>query len=188
MNHLIEQYLTGADKRIRREKHWVGIIIHHTGVGGRKKIDEKLWRKLYVNLSNYLAKKDKNYVSCHYTIGRNGEITQIVDDRKFEAWHAGKSVYWNPISRRVCNDWNRHGVGIELIGDGNLHKYSAEQYESLINLCAELIERHPTIHPLAIVGHEHIAPNRKSDPGKYFNWTYFYQRLFAIAKFGTNVG
>lgn len=178
MNSVVETYLEGHDKRRRREDEWAGIIIHHTGVGGRKEISEALWAKLYRNLTAYLGKKDKNYVSSHYTIGRNGEVTQIVDPDKYEAWHAGRSSYWHPLKRRVRTNWNRYAVGIEIIGDGNLHKYSEDQYRSLARLCAELMHRYPSIHPLGITGHENIAPDRKSDPGKYFDWHHFFNLLW----------
>lgn len=170
--------LEAHDKTSRREKEWVGIIIHHTTIGGRKDPDPSMWKKLYKNLSDYLARKDKAYVSAHYSIGREGEVAQIVDPDKYESWHAGKSSYWHPIKRRVTSNWNRHSIGIELIGNGNTIEYSGEQYKALIKLCKELKDRFPSIHPLAIIGHENIAPKRKDDPGRLFDWERFFKGFY----------
>jgi len=170
--------LSAHDKRKRREKHWVGIIIHHTGIGGRKVISEALWARLYRNITAYLGAKDKNYVSAHYTIGRHGETTELVDPKEYEAFHAGKSTHWCGYHRRIVSDWNRSAIGIELIGDGNIHEYSEEQYEALIDLCCYLVATHDTIHPLNILGHEAISPGRKDDPGKFFDWNYLFEGIY----------
>jgi N-acetyl-anhydromuramyl-L-alanine amidase AmpD len=173
--------IAGHDKRRRREKEWHGIIIHHTGVGGRKKIDEKLWKKLYKNLTAYLAKKDKNYVSAHYTIGRQGETTEIIDPRYFEAFHAGKSSWWHPVRRAFVRDTNSWCIGIELVGDGNIEElkgYTQNQYNALTNLCVNLKKRFPSIKTNCIVGHEMVSPGRKPDPGKLFDWEKFFKMLY----------
>ena len=98
-------------------------------------------------------------VSAHFYVRRNGELWQFVstDDR---AWHAGASS-WE--GRANCNDFS---VGIELEGlEGG--PFEAAQYEALAGLCAALAQRHPIRH---IVGHEHVAPGRKQDPGAGFDW------------------
>ena len=69
----------GADYRKRREIDWFGIVIHHTGVGGREEIDENMWAKLGTNLTEWLTRKDENYVSSHFVIPRAGKIVQIVE-------------------------------------------------------------------------------------------------------------
>lgn len=166
-----------ADKRKRREKNWTGIIIHHTDVGGRKEISADLWQRLYENIGAYLMRRDNVYVSAHYIISRTGEIKMLVDPDTHEAYHAGKSSYWHPRRRSVVSDWNRHAIGIELVGDGNLHDYPRKQLEAVARLSASLYKKYPTIHPLAIVGHESISPGRKIDPGRLFDWRQFF-RLF----------
>ena len=72
-------------------------------------------------------------VSAHFFISRNGELWQFVgcDDR---AWHAGASGY---RGRSQCND---DSIGIELEGlEGGL--FEAPQYETLVSLCAALLQR-----------------------------------------------
>jgi AmpD protein len=105
-------------------------------------------------------------VSAHFYIQRNGELWQFVDCGA-RAWHAGRSHY---LGRDNCND---HSIGIELEGiDGGL--FETAQYETLSSLCASLAAQHNIQH---IAGHEHIAPNRKADPGEGFDWTFLQQSL-----------
>jgi len=101
-------------------------------------------------------------VSAHFFIRRHGELIQLVscDDR---AWHAGASSY---RGRADCND---DSIGIELEGlEGQT--FELEQYETLNALCASIGEHYPIAH---VAGHEHIAPERKNDPGVGFDWPGF---------------
>lgn len=98
-------------------------------------------------------------VSAHFVIRRDGALMQFVscNDR---AWHAGKSAYQG---RDNCNDFS---IGIELEGlEG--HTFEVPQYETLTSLCAA-IAQHYQLHRIA--GHEHVAPDRKQDPGPGFDW------------------
>ena len=106
-------------------------------------------------------------VSAHWLIRRDGALWQYVsaDDR---AWHAGASHY---LGRSNCNDFS---VGIELEGiEGGL--FDPPQYETLTSLCAAIAARDPI---RALAGHEHIAPDRKHDPGPGFDWALL-QRLLS---------
>lgn len=167
-----------ADKRVRREKEWSGIIIHTTDVGGRKEISRSLWKQLSVNITEWLTRKDDVYVSAHYTIHRDGKVVQLVNPDTFEAFHAGVSLFWHPKKRTVVSDWNRYAIGIELIGDCNIHPLSNEQYDSLHELVRMLMRKYKTIHPQCITSHEVIAPGRKYDPGPLFDWARFYRGVF----------
>ncbi len=102
-------------------------------------------------------------VSAHFVIRRTGELVQFVGtDRR--AWHAGASS-WN--GRGACNDFS---LGIELEGVDD-RPYEPVQYTQLIQLIRRLRGRYPV--PLGhIVGHEHIAPHRKTDPGPAFDWAF----------------
>lgn len=98
-------------------------------------------------------------VSAHFLIRRDGELLQFVScDRR--AWHAGVSCFQG---REACNAFS---IGIELEGlEGE--SFEAAQYERLAALLPRLGERYPL---RAVVGHEHIAPERKRDPGAGFDW------------------
>jgi len=98
-------------------------------------------------------------VSSHFFIRRDGELIQFVscDER---AWHAGQSS-WD--GRENCNDFS---IGIELEGlEGET--FDAPQYDALALLLRAIRTRYALRH---VVGHEHVAPGRKIDPGPGFDW------------------
>lgn len=105
-------------------------------------------------------------VSAHFVIRRDGALVQFVscDDR---AWHAGRSSY---LGRENCNDFS---IGIELEGlEG--HTFEAPQYETLSSVCVAIAQHYPLRH---IAGHEHVAPDRKQDPGAGFDWRWLRRSL-----------
>ncbi|MDH4283998.1 MAG: 1,6-anhydro-N-acetylmuramyl-L-alanine amidase AmpD [Gallionellaceae bacterium] len=98
-------------------------------------------------------------VSAHFLIRRDGELIQFVACGK-RAWHAGVSRWQG---RAGCNDFS---IGIELEGSDN-EPFEARQYTALVRLTRLLKRAYPI---RAIVGHADIAPERKTDPGPYFDW------------------
>lgn len=106
-------------------------------------------------------------VSAHCLIRRSGEVIQYVPFHQ-RAWHAGRSHY---CGRRRCNDFS---IGIELEGTDNT-PYTNEQYEALAKIAALLVAYYPALTRQRIVGHQHIAPVRKTDPGPAFDWPRFHQ-------------
>ena len=102
-------------------------------------------------------------VSSHFVIDRTGKIYQFVSvyDR---AWHAGASSFKN---QENCNDFS---LGIELIGSDNT-PFEDNQYDSLNELIEILCSSFPEIKKENIVGHSEIAPDRKTDPGPFFDWS-----------------
>jgi len=111
-------------------------------------------------------------VSAHFVIARNGSITQFVktSDR---AWHAGKSS-WE--GHENCNDFS---IGIEIIGDER-QPFTKKQYTETARLCKTLLVQYPQIEKTRIVGHQDIAPSRKWDPGKQWDWSRFRKSLSHI--------
>jgi len=55
---------------------------------------------------------------------------------------------------------------------------SESQIDILTDLLRGILERHPGIQPINIVGHSDIAPDRKIDPGPRFPWQRLYQLGF----------
>jgi AmpD protein len=107
----------------------------------------------------YYAQLEGLRVSAHFLVRRDGTLLQFVscDER---AWHAGASR-WR--GREGCNDWS---VGIEMEGlEGE--PFERAQYRALVRLLRALARRYPIAE---VVGHEHVAPGRKHDPGARFDW------------------
>ncbi|MEZ5163999.1 MAG: N-acetylmuramoyl-L-alanine amidase [Fimbriimonadaceae bacterium] len=124
------------------------IVLHHTAspnLGGTVK-----WFTM-----------EESQVSCHFTIGKDGSIVQMVScfDR---AWQAGRSS--DAYGRSNVNDFS---IGIEIVnmGDGK-DPYTEDQLEAVENLVGSLIKRFPIKQ---IVSHEFIADpaGRKNDPINY---------------------
>lgn len=105
-------------------------------------------------------------VSAHFLIRRDGELLQFVScDQR--AWHAGQSSFQG---RPNCNDYS---IGIELEGlEGET--FESSQYLTLARLLQDLTLAYPIQH---VVGHEHVAPGRKIDPGPGFDWARLSQDL-----------
>lgn len=101
-------------------------------------------------------------VSAHCLIRRDGEIIQYVDFNR-RAWHAGVSSWQG---RERCNDYS---IGIELEGTDST-PYTKQQYLALAEVTRVLQQHYPEITNERIVGHEDIAPGRKTDPGPAFDW------------------
>ncbi|CFW90270.1 1,6-anhydro-N-acetylmuramyl-L-alanine amidase AmpD [Bordetella pertussis] len=102
------------------------------------------------------------HVSAHFFIRRDGAVIQFAATEA-RAWHAGVSRF---RGRDNCNDFS---IGIELEGTDIL-PYADAQYATLARLAQVLRARYPLADAR---GHEHIAPGRKTDPGRAFNWVRF---------------
>ena len=107
-------------------------------------------------------------VSAHYLVEESGLIWQLVPETR-RAFHAGHSC-WQGES-----DLNTVSLGIEIVNPGHewgYRRFPAEQMAALEQLCRDLLSRHP-IPPRRVVGHSDIAPDRKTDPGPWFDWGRF---------------
>lgn len=113
-------------------------------------------------------------VSAHFIVDRKGNISQFVPMNR-RAWHAGESTWQG---REGCNDY---AVGIEIIGDEQ-HPFTAAQYRETARLCRVLMQLFPSITPNRIVGHNDVAPGRKWDPGRQWEWQRFFRSLHRIRR------
>ncbi len=118
-------------------------------------------------------------VSSHFVVARDGSVTQFVPTPK-RAWHAGESM-WE--GRENCNDFS---IGIEIIGDER-QPFTRKQYTETARLCRTLMRQYPAIDKTRIVGHQDIAPTRKWDPGKQWNWSRFRRALAHIKYLRTDI-
>ena len=157
-----------------RSKEEIDLIVIHSislppGIFGNSFVEDFFQNKLDHSKDKYFQEIKDLKVSSHFLIKRDGEITQFVSilDR---AWHAGVSSF---EGREDCNDYS---IGIELEGT-DVDSFEENQYESLVSLISTLMSELPRITLDRIVGHSDIAPGRKSDPGKGFDWYKFKDRI-----------
>lgn len=130
--------------------------------------------------------------SAHLVIGRDGSIAQLVPFNK-RAWHAGSSTWNNRIGLNSYSigieldnagrltqrggEWE-HWSGQRINSDdvvvathkyestpAGWHSYTQAQLESALSVTEALVEHYGIKD---IVGHDDIAPNRKTDPGPAF--------------------
>ncbi len=111
-------------------------------------------------------------VSSHLFINRQGQLTQYVALNK-RAWHAGESEH---CGRQICNDFS---IGIELEGTDD-EAYEDEQYECLSDLTLSIMGHWQDITKKRIVGHCDISPGRKTDPGPFFDWQNYFQKIDSV--------
>ena len=107
----------------------------------------------------YFAQLRGLRVSSHFLVRRDGALDQFVDCER-RAWHAGASCF---EGRERCNDFS---IGIELEGVDTAG-FETRQYATLAALTRALWKRYPL---RAVRGHSEIAPERKGDPGPFFDW------------------
>ena len=158
------------------------IIFHYTASGTLE------------SAHNTYKAKDTS-VSWHLTIDTDGKVYQLLDFRK-KAWHAGISNWKRPDGLET-GGLNKWAIGIEMINPGPLkklngkyytwyneivdetkvyrdenekywHTFSAEQKATAKAIVPALIKKYKC---LDVMGHEHISPGRKQDPGPAFWYT-----------------
>lgn len=114
---------------------------------------------------------EESSVSAHYIIKDDGSIYQLVEDN-YIAWHAGMS-FWQGEEKL-----NESSIGIEMDNLGD-HPFPKEQMSSCKDLCLYLMHKY-NIAPQNVLGHSDIAPDRKIDPGIYFDWKYLAEHGIGI--------
>jgi len=167
------------------------IVIHYTAGGSAE------------SSINTLCDPERK-ASAHLVVAGNGEITQLVPFDTI-AWHAGKSSYGG---RSSFNNFSV-GIEIDNAGrltraeSGYVswfgrsypeekvirathrneteptfwHQYTEEQINAVFDICSVLRQAYPITH---IVGHEEIAPSRKTDPGPAFPLDKLRDRLLVL--------
>ena len=153
------------------------VVIHHISLppgefrnqNSSQHIVDFFQNKLDPKGHPYFAEIADQKVSSHFLITRSGKLVQFVATHN-KAWHAGVSSF---LGRERCNDFS---IGIELEGDGET-PFEEVQYQVLAKLVEKLIATYPNVQ---FSGHSDIAPDRKTDPGIYFDWKKF-QKETAIS-------
>jgi hypothetical protein len=105
----------------------------------------------------------KDYgVAPHFVIDRKGNVYQLVDERDI-AYHAGVSEMKD--GRKNVNDFS---FGVEILNAED-DEYTDAQYGAIRDLVVYLKGTYPIKY---VVGHDDIAPGRKTDP-----WNFDWKRL-----------
>ena len=175
-NHIFKdvKYFPSPNFNSRPNESDISLIVIHCISLPPKNYEGEYVKDFFLNKLNtsehsYFKGISDLKVSSHLFIKRNGEIVQFVPFNK-RAWHAGESSY------KGINDCNNFSIGIEL--EGNVEDcYTDNQYESLINVTNTILNYYPNIDKTRIIGHSEIAPNRKTDPGKNFEWDKYLDSL-----------
>lgn len=145
------------------------IVIHAIslppGEYGGDDIEKLFTNRLDPNRHPYFQEIHSLRVSAHFLVRRDGTLLQFVPCA-MRAWHAGVSV-WDGIGK--CNDFS---IGIELEGSDD-DCFDGRQYRTLSQLLRLLKQTYPIE---AVVGHSDIAPGRKTDPGRKFDWSRLYEK------------
>ena len=140
------------------------IVIHNISLPpnqyGGEGVIELFTNTLNPETHPYYAEIAHLKVSSHFFIRRDGSLIQFASCLA-RAWHAGVS---NWQGRERCNDFS---IGIELEGS-DFEAFEPHQSDSLKSLINALKQAYPI---QAITGHSDIAPDRKTDPGPYFDWS-----------------
>lgn len=137
------------------------IVLHHTGSQTDARCVEKFL-------------DPASFVSAHFLVGTDGRLTQFVS-LEHRAWHAGLS------SLHGQSALNRSSIGIEVTGDGNLAPFTQEQLATLRRLLGVLVALLDVKAP-SVVGHQHVAPGRKPDPGTWFPWNDVVRDALVLAR------
>jgi AmpD protein len=169
------RFVSSPNRNARPDPAEISQVIIHgislpPGEFGTGDVEGLFTNTLDVSKDARLADLEGVRVSAHLFIDRRGRTTQFVpfDER---AWHAGISQ-WR--GREGCNDF---AIGIELEGEDQ-RPYTKAQYARLTKVLVALLARYPSLSRAAIVGHQEVAPGRKTDPGPSFDWASLLAELF----------
>ena len=175
-NHLIKniKYIRSPNFNERSQNSSIKLIVIHAISLPPKKyggdyVENFFLNKLKISDHEYFREIKDLKVSSHLYIKRDGEIIQFVPFDK-RAWHAGESSFNGEFD---CNDFS---IGIELEGS-DCDNFTDHQYQVLIDVTKQLMNKYPDIKKNSIKGHSDIAPGRKTDPGVKFEWTRYLNKI-----------
>lgn len=101
-------------------------------------------------------------VAPHYVIDREGKVYRLVQEKNI-AYHAGVSEM-----KDGWTDVNTFSIGVEILNSKD-DQYTDAEYQAINDLIAYLKQTYPIKY---VVGHDDIAPDRKTDP-----WNFDWKRL-----------
>ncbi|MDF1873934.1 N-acetylmuramoyl-L-alanine amidase [Vannielia sp.] len=124
------------------------VLLHYTAMGETRAVLE------------WLATPEAQ-VSAHYVISPEGAVWQMVPE-EMRAWHAGAACWGG------CVDVNSRSIGIEIVNT-SVEPFAWPQMRAVETLVAAIRERW-AVPVERVLGHSDVAPGRKIDPGRRFDW------------------
>jgi len=165
-------------------------IIHYTG-GKTMASDLRYLRQV---------DKDPNLSASYNALVGNGQAVELLNPKKFRAWHAGKSSIKH--GGGMLTGLNAHSVGVAVSNAGWQDKqspvhsvqapmpgttdlkwwqpYEDEDIVKLCDVCFHYEKELKTVLPW--VGHQDVSPLRKFDPGPLFPWGSFHRRMLVLRR------
>lgn len=110
-------------------------------------------------------------VSAHYLIARSGKLWSLVPETQ-RAWHAGAGSWGGQ------GDINSRSIGIEIDNDGS-SPFTAAAMSQLAEVLRQVLARWK-LPPEAVIGHSDMAPLRKTDPGRRFDWRWLARQGLSV--------
>jgi N-acetylmuramoyl-L-alanine amidase len=128
------------------------LVLHYTGMRSGEEAIARL-------------RDPASRVSAHYVVEEDGAVFRLVPEGR-RAWHAGVSHWRGRTGLNACS------IGIEVVNPGHewgYRPFPALQMAAVADLCLDILRRHPVAAP-SVVAHSDVAPDRKEDPGEFFDW------------------
>ena len=100
-------------------------------------------------------------VSAHWLISEGGDAEALVPEA-LRAWHAGAGEWLGQ------GDVNSRSIGVELANPGD-RPFPEAQMAALEGLLQGIMTRWD-IAARGVIAHSDMAPSRKGDPGRRFDW------------------
>lgn len=148
---------------MKANRRWDSIVIHHsaTGMGGARSFHRSHKRKWRWGLG------------YHFVVG-NGTETKLGEVEVGLRWRLqNKGVHG---AHAGVGKYNRHGIGICLVGDFRKKAPQAKQLAALVKLCRTLMKRYK-IKASNVLPHRHVRRGGTECPGKAFPWARFKELL-----------
>lgn len=150
--------------------HWVAASSSNYTVSSRESTYPINYVVIHVTQGSYAGtiswfQNPSSQVSAHYVVrSSDGDITQMVREKDI-AWHAGNWTY------------NTQSVGIEHEGFvDNPSWFTDAMYRASAALTRNVCDKYGIPKDRShIIGHVEVPGATHTDPGPYWNWTYYMQ-------------
>jgi len=154
-----------------KPEQWTHIILHHSATDfGNAAMFDQLHRR----------ERHWDELGYHFVIdnGKGGHDGRVEVGPRWIKQKHGAHVRPDPNDD---NRWNRHGIGICLVGDFTTERPSAVQLASAARLIAYLM-RACDIRERCILGHNQVPGTQTACPGRLFPYARLMKRVRAHLK------